>query len=81
MTSRGYFGKMNSTLGSVVPLAMFTIVWSSLPKSMTYLAYMVTKAFCKYSRTQTKFHAIFNIFYLKKNMSARDPISKNLSIK
>ena len=23
MTSRGYFGKMNSTLGSVVPLAMF----------------------------------------------------------
>ena len=22
MTSRGYFGKMNSTLGSVVPLAM-----------------------------------------------------------
>ena len=24
MTSRDYFGKMNSTLGSVVPLAMFT---------------------------------------------------------
>ena len=24
MTSRSYFGKMNSTLGSVVPLAMFT---------------------------------------------------------
>ena len=23
MTSRSYFGKMNSTLGSVVPLAMF----------------------------------------------------------
>ena len=23
MTSRNYFGKMNSTLGSVVPLAMF----------------------------------------------------------
>ena len=23
MTSKGYFGKMNSTLGSVVPLAMF----------------------------------------------------------
>ena len=25
MTSRSYFGKMNSTLGSVVPLAMFVI--------------------------------------------------------
>ena len=25
MTSRSYFGKMNSTLGSVVPLAMFEI--------------------------------------------------------
>ena len=25
MTSRNYFGKMNSTLGSVVPLAMFNI--------------------------------------------------------
>ena len=31
-------------------------------------AYTVTKAFCKYSRTQTKFHAIFNIFYFKKNI-------------
>ena len=27
MTSRSYFGKMNSTLGSVVPLAMF-FLWS-----------------------------------------------------
>ena len=26
MTSRSYFGKMNSTLGSVVPLAMFYIL-------------------------------------------------------
>ena len=25
MTSRSYFGKMNSTLGSVVPLAMFLL--------------------------------------------------------
>ena len=25
MTSRSYFGKMNSTLGSVVPLAMFVL--------------------------------------------------------
>ena len=25
MTSRSYFGKMNSTLGSVVPLAMFGV--------------------------------------------------------
>ena len=25
MTSRSYFGKMNSTLGSVVPLAMFCL--------------------------------------------------------
>ena len=25
MTSRSYFGEMNSTLGSVVPLAMFII--------------------------------------------------------
>ena len=27
MTSRSYFGKMNSTLGSVVPLAMFVYVF------------------------------------------------------
>ena len=26
MTSRSYFGKMNSTLGSVVPLAMFGFI-------------------------------------------------------
>ena len=26
MTSRSYFGKMNSTLGSVVPLAMFAFI-------------------------------------------------------
>ena len=25
MTSRNYFGEMNSTLGSVVPLAMFNV--------------------------------------------------------
>ena len=29
MTSSGYFGKMNSTLGSVVPLAMFIYHWIS----------------------------------------------------
>ena len=31
-TSRSYFGKMNSTLGSVVPLAMFynLLLWVSL---------------------------------------------------
>ena len=28
MTSRSYFGKMNSTLGSVVPLAMFQIIFA-----------------------------------------------------
>ena len=28
MTSRSYFGKMNSTLGSVVPLAMFVSIAS-----------------------------------------------------
>ena len=27
MTSRSYFGKMNSTLGSVVPLAMFIFMF------------------------------------------------------
>ena len=31
MTSRSYFGKMNSTLGSIVPLAMFLNFYSSLP--------------------------------------------------
>ena len=30
MTSKSYFGKMNSTLGSVVPLAMF--LWYRLKK-------------------------------------------------
>ena len=29
MTSRSYFGKMNSTLGFVVPLAMFVFVIDS----------------------------------------------------
>ena len=32
MTSRSYFGKMNSTLGSVVPLAMFLFVYWLLVK-------------------------------------------------
>ena len=38
MTSRSYFGKMNSTLGSVVPLAMFENTYSSicLPIQWTY---------------------------------------------
>ena len=30
MTSRSYFGKMNSALGSVVPLAMFIIVYNTV---------------------------------------------------
>ena len=30
MTSRSYFGKMNSILGSVVPLAMFIYYWNIL---------------------------------------------------
>ena len=30
MTSRSYFGKMNSTLGSVVPLAMFIFIKSKV---------------------------------------------------
>ena len=33
MTSRSYFGKMNSTLGSVVPLAM--LIWSA-PSQNSY---------------------------------------------
>ena len=34
MTSRSYFEKMNSTLGSVVPLAMFkTITTQAIPTS------------------------------------------------
>ena len=40
MTSRSYFGKMNSTLGSVVPLAMFwyeTHLCLYLPPSLTYV--------------------------------------------
>ena len=32
-TSRSYFGKMNSTLGSVVPLAMFSF-WASEQKTV-----------------------------------------------
>ena len=31
MTSRSYFGKMNSTLGSVVPLAIFIILTCNVP--------------------------------------------------
>ena len=31
LTSRSYFGKMNSTLGSVVPLAMFSFVIDTMP--------------------------------------------------
>ena len=33
MTSRSYFGKMNSILGSVVPLAMFRLNVSRSKKS------------------------------------------------
>ena len=36
MTSRSYFGKMNSTLGSVVPLAMFKYIRPSLHAACTY---------------------------------------------
>ena len=36
MTSRSYFGKMNSTLGSVVPLAMFRFL---LVKFVTFIGY------------------------------------------
>ena len=37
MTSRSYFGKMNSTLGSVVPLAMFLFMFltkAALPRQI-----------------------------------------------
>ena len=34
MTSRSYFGKMNSTLGSVVPLAMFENILRNPSKSI-----------------------------------------------
>ena len=36
MTSRSYFGKMNSTLGSVVPLAMFSVIISG-PKVSKFI--------------------------------------------
>ena len=37
MTSRSYFGMMNSTLGSVVPLAMFySLVGNQFPFSASY---------------------------------------------
>ena len=40
MTSRSYFGKMNSTLGSVVPLAMFRLVVSfGFPRTEGYAWY------------------------------------------
>ena len=35
MTSRSYFGKMNSTLGSVVPLAMFLVKQADYDVSVT----------------------------------------------
>ena len=35
MTSRSYFGKMNSILGSVVPLAMFFIYKGTLTLTLT----------------------------------------------
>ena len=35
MTSRSYFGKMNSTLGSVVPLAMFILLIANIEKRIT----------------------------------------------
>ena len=43
MTSRGYFGKMNSTLGSVVPLAMFYLVPSVSLLQPTLQALFVNK--------------------------------------
>ena len=41
MTPGNYFGKMNSTLGSVVPLAMF---YSSSPTSHKYVNHL-TRAY------------------------------------
>ena len=41
-TSRSYFGKMNSTLGSIVPLAMFFHTAHSLfPLKSSYLVIIV----------------------------------------
>ena len=34
MTSRNYFGKQNSTLGSVVPLAMFVFIRDVIVEKM-----------------------------------------------
>ena len=36
MTSRNYFGKQNSTLGSVVPLAMFLNYTSKFAKEIPF---------------------------------------------
>ena len=36
----GYFGKMNSTLGSVVPLAMFNIIASLIGSKVATFSYL-----------------------------------------
>ena len=49
MTSRSYFGKMNSTLGSVVPSAMFPTLSARIHKVNQFcVVYKVTKAILKF---------------------------------
>ena len=60
MTSRSYFGKMNSTLGSVVPLAMFLLSTGGpmlLIQKVTCFEKYVGSTFCS-GRNLTSFYTV-----------------------
>ena len=56
MTSRSYFGKMNSTLGSVVPLAMFLLIAIILALILALFlpSYNVSGTILKYTQKHHK---------------------------
>ena len=69
MTSRGYFGKMNSTLGSVAPLAMFSdkttsLLWEITWKRMTKISPLTSWRFIRQRAETGREQAILGMWGL-----------------
>ena len=47
MTSRSYFGKMNSILGSVVPLVMFILIFIFILDRWTQVRKFISRCFSR----------------------------------
>ena len=84
MTSKSYFGKMNSTLGSVVPLAMFlwyrlknvAKVWISNPSmgSLIDTLYQSKLYFSSFKDCLCTFHKCDETAHHKNDFPTRDMV-------